>query len=192
MRFTLRELQVQFGRTHRIGKCVGRRGGVGRLAQDLQQACPGVLRVVESIPAFDEERVAAHLARERSAALAHPRLDEGVTGLPEAGHAAVPADPGREVARALYVVDDLGARLAREDVLREQHQLPVPKNDLPLGGRHAQRASWPDSILLRKRWTSSPARVIPASTIFNPLYSGGLWLPVTATALPQASSCAAK
>src|SRR5882762_6167925 len=138
MRFTLGEFQVQFRRTHRIGKCVERRGGVGSLAQDLQQARPGVLRVVESIPAFDEERVAAHLARERSAALAYPRLDEGVTGLPEAGHAAVPADPGREVARALYVVDDLGARLAREDVLREQHQLPVRKNDLPLGGHHAQ------------------------------------------------------
>src|SRR6266480_6558941 len=138
MRFALCELQVQFRRTHRIGKCVERRGGVGRLAQDLQQARPGVLRVVEPVPAFDEERMAAHFARERRAALAHPRLDERMTGLPEARHAAVPADPGREVARALYVVDDLGARLAREDILREQHQLPVRKNDLPLGGYHAQ------------------------------------------------------
>src|SRR5213083_470693 len=46
--------------------------------------------------------------------------------------------------------------------------------------RPAPRASSPDSILLRNRWTSSPARVVPASTIFNPLYSGGLWLPATA------------
>src|SRR5438128_3845595 len=108
------------------------------LARYLQQPRPSVLRVVESIPAFYEESVAAHLARERRAALAHSRLDERMTGLPEARHAAVRADPGREVARAFDVVDDLGAGLARKDILREQHQLPVRKDNLPLGGHHAQ------------------------------------------------------
>src|SRR5437879_7803354 len=110
MRFALGEFKVQFRRTHRIGKRVERLRGVGCLAQDLQQACPGVLRVVEPIPALDEKRVAAHLAGERRAALAHPRLDEGVAGLPEARHPAVSSDPRREVSSALYVVDDLGDR----------------------------------------------------------------------------------
>ena len=138
MRLALAQRKVQLRGADGIGERVQRGGGVGRLAQDLQQARPGVLRVVESIPAFYEESVAAHLARERRAALAHPRLDERMAGLPQARHAAVFADPGREVARALHVVDDLGARLARKDILREQHQLPVRKNDLPLGGHHAQ------------------------------------------------------
>src|SRR5213594_1698269 len=61
-----------------------------------------------------------------------------MTGLPEARHAAVLADPGREVARAFDVVDDLSAGLARKDILREQHQLPVRKDNLPLGCHHAQ------------------------------------------------------
>src|SRR5882672_4628489 len=56
----------------------------------------------------------------------------------------------------------------------------------------APLASSPDAMRRRSRCTSSPASVVPASTIFRPLYSGGLWLPVTATALPQPSSCAAK
>ena len=36
---------------------------------------------------------------------------------------------------------------------------------------------------------ASPCKVSPASIIFRPLYSGGLWLPVTATPLPVPSSC---
>src|SRR5438046_10037821 len=112
MRLALGQRKVQVRGADGIGERVQRGGGVGRLAQDLQQARPGVLRVVESIPALYEESVAAHLARERRAALAHPRLDERMAGLPQTRHAAVIADPGRAVTRAVYDVGDLGTRLA--------------------------------------------------------------------------------
>ena len=138
VRLTLGELQVQLGRAQRVGQRVQRRRSVGSFAQDFEQARPAVLRVVESIPAFDEEHVTAHLAREQGAALLQPGLDERMAGLPHAGRAAMLADPRREVARALHVVDDLGARLARQHVLREQHQLPVGIDDAAVRRDHAE------------------------------------------------------
>ena len=39
---------------------------------------------------------------------------------------------------------------------------------------------------------SSPCSVAPPSIIFRPLYSGGLWLPVTATPVPLPVSTVAK
>ncbi len=42
------------------------------------------------------------------------------------------------------------------------------------------------------RWIASPCRVTPPSTIFSPLYSGGLWLPVISTPEPVPSRWVAK
>src|SRR5260221_9986650 len=53
------QFEVQFRRALRIGKSIERRGGVGRLTQDLQQARPCVLRVVEPVPTFDDAQYAA-------------------------------------------------------------------------------------------------------------------------------------
>ena len=46
-------------------------------------------------------------------------------------------DPGLEQARALHVVNDGRAWVAREHVLRVEHQLPVRVDDLPVFGDHA-------------------------------------------------------
>ncbi len=54
------------------------------------------------------------------------------------------------------------------------------------------RATSPRSTRERSRWIASPESVVPAITILRPLYSGGLWLPVTITALCVPSSYAAK
>jgi hypothetical protein len=41
---------------------------------------------------------------------------------------------------------------------------------------------------VRSAWISSPYSASPPTIIFSPLYSGGLWLPVTATPVPVPSS----
>ena len=48
------------------------------------------------------------------------------------------------------------------------------------------------SMRVRRSRISSPYSALPPTTIFRPLYSGGLWLPLTATQLPQFRWCAAK
>ena len=57
-------------------------------------------------------------------------------------------------------------------------------------GAQPERES--DSIERRKSWIASAASVSPATIILRPLYSGGLWLPVTITPLPVAKWWVAK
>src|SRR3954465_7457853 len=76
-----------------------------------------------------------HLAGEQRAALLQLRLDERMAGLPDGRPAAVALDPRREQARALYVVDDLGARVAAGHDLCEQHEL-AGGEDVPAVLRH--------------------------------------------------------
>ncbi|ABA49073.1 hypothetical protein BURPS1710b_3142 [Burkholderia pseudomallei 1710b] len=124
------ELQLQLGRRHRVRQAVEQRARIGRAREDLEQARARVEAVVEAVPAILEEHVAAHLARERRARLAQLRLHERVARLPHQRLAALLAHPLREIARALHVVDDLRARVARQHFLGEQHQLAVRIDDL--------------------------------------------------------------
>ena len=80
----------------------------------------------------------AHLATERRAGLAHLRLDQRMPGLPHQRHATALGDPWRQVAGALDVVQDLLARMARQHVGGEQHQLPVGVDYLAIAGDHAE------------------------------------------------------
>jgi hypothetical protein len=50
----------------------------------------------------------------------------------------------------------------------------------------------PDATRRRSSWIDSAASVSPSTIIFRPLYSGGLWLPVTITPEPVAKRCVAK
>ncbi len=52
--------------------------------------------------------------------------------------AAVLPDPWRELPRALHVEDDLATLAVRQDVLREQHDLPVGIDDLAVLGHHPE------------------------------------------------------
>src|SRR5258708_33712310 len=52
--------------------------------------------------------------------------------------------------------------------------------------------SSPRSIRVFSCWMSSPYRVVPATTIFRPLYCGGVWLPPPPTQLPQVGGGPAK
>jgi hypothetical protein len=45
-------------------------------------------------------------------------------------------------------------------------------------------ANSPCSMRSRSAWIASPCSVSPATIIFSPLYSGGLWLPVISTPEP--------
>ncbi len=72
----------------------------------------------------------AHLPGKRRTAVAQLRLDERVTGAPHRRPAPKPAHPGRDMARALDVKYDLGARAVGEDVTGKQHDLPIRVDDL--------------------------------------------------------------
>ena len=58
--------------------------------------------------------------------------------LPDERPAAVTLDPRREQPRALHVVDDLGAGIAREHILGEQHELAIGEDDLAVLGHDAE------------------------------------------------------
>ena len=89
---------VQLGRREARRQRVQHRARVGARADDLEQPRRGVGGVVEAVPALAEEDVAAHLAGERRAGLAHLGLDQRVAGLPHQRHAAGGADQRRQSA----------------------------------------------------------------------------------------------
>ena len=80
----------------------------------------------------------AHLAGQQRAGLAHLGLDQRMAGLPHGGLAAGLGDGAGHMAAALHVVDDLGARVARQHIAREQDELPVRPDDLAGFADHAQ------------------------------------------------------
>src|SRR3546814_20086888 len=116
-------IDLDLRRRHAFGQRVqlfaGRAGAVG---DDLQQARGGIDAVVEAVPAFGEEEVAAHLAGQLGLDLAHLRLDQRVPGLPHHRAAAVAQDVALQATAALDVVPDHSARIALEHVCGEQHQ----------------------------------------------------------------------
>ena len=71
-------------------------------------------------------------------ALLHFRLDQRMPGFPHQRLAAALGNPGGEPARAFDVVDDLGAGVAAQHVVRKQHQLPVGVDDVAALGDHAE------------------------------------------------------
>src|SRR5690606_28065215 len=129
---SLGRLELQLGRGGGIRERVEPAARVGLAREDLEQPGAGVQPVVEAVPALLEEDVAAHLAGERRAGLAQLRLDQRVPGPPHERLAAMLAHVLRDIAAALHVVDDLRAGDPRQDVLREEHQLPVGIDDLPV------------------------------------------------------------
>jgi hypothetical protein len=44
------------------------------------------------------------------------------------------ADPGRDMSCAFHVIQDSATRVPGQYVLREQHQLPIRENHLPIFG----------------------------------------------------------
>ncbi len=120
----------------RAGKDFLRRAAVTR--QNFQQACGGVQAVVEAIPAFLEEDVAAHLAGQQCAAFLELGLDERMSGLPHRALAAGRGDGLGERARTFHVVNDFTARIARQHVARVQNHLPVRPDDAAVRRDHAE------------------------------------------------------
>ncbi|MNM38743.1 hypothetical protein D3C81_495070 [compost metagenome] len=108
------------------------------LGQYLQQARGGVQAIVEAEPAFLEEEVAAHLARQFGVGLAHLRLHQRVPGLPHQRAAAIAQHVIGQLAGALHVVDHHRARIAHQHVGGEQHQQTVGVDDLAFARDHAE------------------------------------------------------
>ena len=136
--FAFGHLDVEFGRVHRVGQAAQRGVQVGLFRQVFEHARAGIEAVVEAVPAFLEKDVAGHFAGEQCAGFLHLGLDETVAGLPQRGLAAACADPVEQVARGFHVEDDFGARVARQHVVGEQHQLAVGENDGAVLHHHAQ------------------------------------------------------
>ncbi|MNS74854.1 hypothetical protein D3C72_1083400 [compost metagenome] len=125
-------------------RAVGLRQGVqqGRrirfAREDFQQARGRIHAVVETVPAVLEEDMAAHFAAQRRARLAQLGFHQRVARLVHQRHAAMLADPRRQVARAFHVVQNLRARMAGQHVGGKQHHLAVRVDDLAILGDHAQ------------------------------------------------------
>src|SRR5437667_314479 len=195
--------RLQLGRgaevRHRIEET---RDGLGRAGRGLDDLAGGEDPVVHAVVVLGEEHVTAHLAAQEDALLAHLALEVRVPGLPHDGHAAMRPDVVDQRLRGLHVEDDLGSRVAPEEVAREQDQdevgLVAPAtlvDDAHAVGVAVSRAPWPlsrwpRSMSLRSVWISSSVRGAALRwTIFTPLYSTGLWLPVM-LAPPSSLQCA--
>src|SRR5947207_216336 len=100
--------------------------------QDVEEPRTGVDGVVVAEIPLLEEDVAAHLAAEQRARLAHLGLEQRVTGLPHDAAPAVPGDVVVETLRALHLGDDHRARVARQHVAPEEHEELVAPDDAPL------------------------------------------------------------
>nr|GEU28095.1 hypothetical protein [Tanacetum cinerariifolium] len=136
--FAFGQVQVQLGRAVRLRQRIEQRRRVLFPGEDFQHARARVQAVVKAIPAVLEEDMAAHLAAQRGAGFLELGLDQRVAGLVHQRHAARLLDVRRQVARAFDVVQDLLARVARQDIGREQHHLAVRINDLAILGHQAQ------------------------------------------------------
>src|SRR5687768_6137164 len=82
--------------------------------------------------------MAGHLAGEQRAGFLELRLDERMAGLPDQRSSAVALDVLGKETRALHVVDDLGAGIAAENVLREQHERSVGEDDFAVLRHHTE------------------------------------------------------
>ena len=82
--------------------------------------------------------MAAELTGEQGARFLELGLHVRVAGAPHDGSATVLADHVVQVPRALHVVDDVGSRIAADDVLSEQHEQLVRPDDLAGRCNHAK------------------------------------------------------
>ena len=82
--------------------------------------------------------MAAHFATEQGAGFFHLGLDQRVAGLPHDRASAGLADDAGQLARALHVKDDVGARVTGNDVLGKQHHQAVGVDQLALVGNKAE------------------------------------------------------
>ena len=106
------------------------RAGVFATAENFQQTRTRIHAIVETVPAFLEEDVAAHFAGECCAGFFQLGFDERMAGFPQKRFAAVLFDPRFEITRRFNVVNDGGAGIARKHVGGEQHQLAIRENDV--------------------------------------------------------------
>src|SRR5581483_10504313 len=133
------ELDVQLRRVHGVRQAREdfRRGAL-IARQQLEQPRRRVESVVEPVPALLEEDVPAHLARHERAGFFQLRLDQRVSRLPHDRLAAGRANRLLELARALHVVNDGAAGVARQHVAREQDHLAIGPDDVAVRRDHAE------------------------------------------------------
>ena len=106
--------------------------------QYLQQAGARIQGIIETIPAFLDKDVAAHLTCQQCAGFLDLGLDKRMTGLPHQRLAAVFADNRIEIARTLHIVNDLATRIALENIHGVQHQYTVRPDNITGGGNHPE------------------------------------------------------
>src|SRR4030095_11077779 len=107
-------------------------------AQDLQQTCTRVQAIVKTWPTVVEKQMTAHLASKWRVRFLQLGLDQRVPRFPHSRPSAVLANPRRKQTRALDVEDDLAARMVRQHVLHEQHDLSIRVNNLAILGHHTE------------------------------------------------------
>ena len=139
VRLAFGELPVQLGRRDRVGQRVEHRARVLRAATAISSS---------RAPAYRPSSKPYQRSLKNMCPLISPASGAPVSfsfalisEWPVFHSSGLPpwlADPRREIARALHVEDDLGARLPREHVGGEQHQLPVGVDDVAVLGDHAE------------------------------------------------------
>ena len=112
--------------------------GIGRAAQDLQQATTRIGAIVKAKPTLFEKDVTAHLPAQRRVDLFHFGFDQRMPG---AVHQRL--TPGRangwgQPLRAFHVINDGASGHAREHILGKQLHLPIGVNVLAIAGDDAQ------------------------------------------------------
>src|SRR5581483_5328130 len=106
------------------------------VADNFEQPARRIDGVIEAEITVGEEHMTAHLSGERGMLLLELALDEGMTGFPHDGAAAVAGDIVVHALRAFDIADDRGAGAFAEDRAGEDnHQLIAPHDSAILVDR---------------------------------------------------------